>query len=132
MKPPIKAAMAGIAACSLPALASAYTISGVIPPGKSPLVIKLHQPIKPGYLKLTFTAPKKNAHVPYALDFCIGPVENPCGLPDDRVVNVPEGQTKSETVDAAIFAANVLVVGQGTAVALPYTVQVSSVARPPE
>jgi hypothetical protein len=132
MKTPIKALMVAVVACGLPAQAFAYTISGVIPPGKTPVVIKLHKPIKPGLMKLTFSAPPKNAHVPYALDFCIGPRENPCGLPNDRVVNVPEGQTRSETVDSAIFSHDVLVVGQGTTVAVPFSVQITTGARPVE
>ena len=124
MKIAIKSTMIGVAACAFAAPAFAYTISGTIPPGHRPVVIPLHRPIKPGFMKLSLTAPPKNAGVPYALDFCIGPAANPCGLPTDRVFTVDKGQTRIESVDAAIFQTNVFVVGQGTRIALPYVVKV--------
>jgi hypothetical protein len=127
MKTPIKAMLVGVGACALAAPALAYTISGTIPAGARSVAIKLHRPIPPGFVKLTLNAPPKNAGVAYALDFCIGPAANPCGLPTDRVVNVPEGQTRVEVVPSAIFSGNVFVVGQGTRVPVPYSVQVDYV-----
>jgi len=120
-----KALLIGALAGALPAQALAYTISGVIPPGHDPVVINLHKPIRPGKLTFTFIAPPKNAGVRYALDFCIGPAENPCGRPDSHVVNVPEGEARTESFNSALFSTNVLVVGQGTREAVPYTVQVN-------
>jgi hypothetical protein len=123
MKTMIKAMMIGVAACALAAPAFAYTIIGTIPPGHT-VVIPLHRPIKPGFMKLSLTAPPKNAGTPYALDFCIGPAANPCGLLTDRDFSVSKGQTRIEAVDAAVFRTNVFVVVQGTRIALPYVVKV--------
>jgi hypothetical protein len=126
MRTSIKALMLGIAACALASPASAYTINGVIPAGTTPVVINLRQPIRPGLLRFRFYAPPKNAGVPYAIDFCIGPAFNPCGLPapTSHVINVPKGQVRSANFDSGIFATNVFVVGQGTRVPVPYSVQV--------
>jgi hypothetical protein len=122
----IKALVIGIAACTLASPTSAYTINGVIPPGTTPVVINLRQPIKPGLLRFRFYARPTNAGVPYAIDFCIGPAFNPCGLPapTSHVINVPKGQVRSANFDSGIFATNVFVVGQGTRVPVPYSVQV--------
>jgi hypothetical protein len=124
MKTPIKAMMVGAAACALSAQAFAYTINGVIPPGTTPVVINLQKPIRPGLMKFRFYAPPKNAGVPYALDFCIGLSVNPCGLPGSHVVNVPKGQVRSAAFPSATFATDVLVVGQGTKVPVPFSVQI--------
>jgi hypothetical protein len=120
----IKAVMAAIVACAFTAPAFAYTINGTIPPGRAPVVIHLHRPLQPSLMRFKFSAPPKNAGVPYALDFCIGPAANPCGLPSSHVINVPEGQERFADFDSALFRTNILVVGQGTRVAVPFSVEV--------
>lgn len=106
--------MAAIVACAFTAPALAYTINGTI----------LHRPLQPSLMRFKFSAPPKNAGVPYALDFCIGPAANPCGLPSSHVINVPEGQERFADFDSALFRTNILVVGQGTRVAVPFSVEV--------
>jgi hypothetical protein len=83
--------------------------------------------VPPGHLvKLKFSAPlpDSEAHVDYALNFCIGPAKNPCGLPTSFVVVVPGGQERLAIVDASIFKDNVLTVSQGTSVPMPYAVTI--------
>jgi hypothetical protein len=72
-----------------------------------------------------FSAPPVNARVNYALNFCVGPRVNSCGLPRSIVVVVPRGQTRIRTFSSALFARNVLTVGQGTRVAVPYRVTIT-------
>jgi len=125
MKPALLSAMAGAALCALAGPAGAYTINGVIPPGRAPVVIALRRPIRPGVISFEFSAPRVNAGVPYAVDFCLGPRANPCGLPGARVVNVPEGQSRSAAFSSILLTRNVLVAGQGTRVAVPFSVTVN-------
>ena len=125
MKVQIKSLLVGVFASAFATQALAYTISGVIPPGHTPVVINLHRPIGPGLIRFVFSAPRKDAGVLYALDFCIGPAANPCGRPGAHVVNVPVGATRSANFSSALFSTNVLVVGQGTRVPAPYSVRVN-------
>jgi hypothetical protein len=101
--------------------ASAQTLSGVIPPGKT-VTLFVQRPLIPRALRFTFSAPPVNAHVRYALSYCIGPRSNPCGLPPDIVIVVPMGVTKSATYASTLFLKNAFVVGQGTRVPTPYRV----------
>ncbi|HXQ14364.1 MAG TPA: hypothetical protein VN814_07060 [Caulobacteraceae bacterium] len=125
MKTHAKALLVGVLASALSAPAFAYTINGVIPPGATPVVIHLPRPSRPILLRFTFIAPRKNAGVRYALNFCVGLAANPCGQPTSRVINVPEGQSRNTTFDSNIFNTRILVVGQGTRVAVPYSVRVN-------
>jgi hypothetical protein len=122
----LKSTLLGAAVWSLAGPAFAYTINGTIPPHAppEPITIALHQPISPGILKLTFTAPPVNAGVRYVITFCIGPARNPCLLP----LSVLEGQQAVVPVDANLFTAEhyVISVAQGTRVAVPYTLEVDS------
>jgi hypothetical protein len=68
-----------------------------------------------------FYAPPVNAH---AIDFCIGPGANPCGLPTDYTVEVPAGQTGTGVVNSGLLRTHIFVVGQGTRVPVPYSVTV--------
>jgi hypothetical protein len=129
MKTSVKAMTVGIFACALPAQVFAFEqLNGTIPAGTAPVVIiqpnKQSSASATGVLKFKFSAPAVNAGVPYALSFCIGPESNPCGLPTSYVVNVPAGEDRLAVVDASIFATNELVVGQGTRVAVPFSVQI--------
>lgn len=72
-----------------------------------------------GILKFKFSAPQAGA---YALNFCIGPAANPCGMPDSYVVTVPAGEERLAVIEAGIFRHNVLVVTQGTATPIPFAV----------
>lgn len=74
-----------------------------------------------GPLKFLFSAPMPGS---YALNFCIGPATNPCGLPTSYVVVVPGGEQRLAVVDAGIFKNNVLVVGQGTSGPVPFAVTI--------
>jgi hypothetical protein len=126
MKALLKTTLAGAAACAFAAPAFAYTINGTIPPHEppEPVTIALHQPISPGILKLTFTAPPVNAGVRYVITFCIGPASHPCLLP----LSILEGQQAVVPVDANLFTTDhyVISVGQGTRVAVPYTLEVDA------
>jgi hypothetical protein len=124
MKTPLEALLVAVLAGTLPAQALAYTISGVIPPGRTPVVIDLRRPLPRFRVPFTFSAPRTNAGVRYALSFCLGPAANPCGMPTSHVVNVPEGQSRTTSFPTILFGTNILVVGQGTRVAVPFTVQV--------
>lgn len=99
------------------------TLNGTVPVSRTGVVILQanKQTGATGALKFKFSAPAPGA---YALSFCIGPATNPCGLPTSYVVQVPGGQERLAVVDAAIFANNVLVVGQGTTRPLPFSVTI--------
>lgn len=125
MKAAVTIAIAGAALCALATQASAYTLRGYIPPGRKPVVIHLHRPLPPGMITLILSAPKVNAGVPYAIDYCIGPASNPCGLPGDWTANVPEGQTVTRIVPSSLFGGKVFVVGQGTRRPVLYEVTVN-------
>jgi hypothetical protein len=129
MKFAFKVLLVGVAACTFVAPASAYTINGTIPAHSPPqsVVINLHRPIKPGFMKFTISAPKHNAGVAYSHAYCIGPAANPCGSVGSRVVTVPEGETRDVIVPSSIFLTAIFVVGQGTKVTVPYAVTVDYV-----
>ncbi len=118
--------IAGAAVFALAAQASAYTLSGTIPPHAPPksVVLHPHMPL-PSLVRLTMSAPPVNAGVPYALTYCIGPAANPCGFSNDWTVEVPAGQTVVRTVPASLFTNKVFVVGQGTKKPVPYKVQIA-------
>jgi hypothetical protein len=99
------------------------TLNGTVPPSHTPLVIiQANGENGPGgLLKFKFSAPQAGA---YSMNFCIGPESNPCGTSSDYVVVVPAGQERLAVVDAGVFKTNVLVVGQGTADALPFSVTI--------
>lgn len=107
--------------------ARAYiTLNGMVSVGKAGVVIlQAHkQAGTTDTLKFKFTAPSFNAGVKYALDFCIGPATNPCGLPTSYVVNVPGGEERLAVVPSSVFANNVLIVAQGTTRPVPYSVTI--------
>jgi hypothetical protein len=103
----------------------AYTLSGTIPSGPTnETVINLH-PLEKGNITFVFSAPPVPAGVRYALTYCIGPKNNPCNSPLSHVVTVTEGEMRTITTDALVFDCSELVVGQGTNVAVPYSVEVT-------
>ena len=57
-------------------------------------------------------------------DYPGGPESNPCGTSSDYVVTVPGGQERLTVVEASVFQKSVLVVSQGTAETLPFSVTV--------
>lgn len=99
------------------------TLNGTIPPGTAPVVIlEANGENGPGGpVKFKFSAPQAGA---YALNFCIGPASNPCGLSTSYVVVVPAGQERLALVEAGVFKKNVLVVSQGTTTELPFSVTI--------
>lgn len=103
-------------------------LRGTVPTGRAGLVLiqpnKQTTPPASGVVRFKFSAPAFNAGVAYALNFCIGPVANPCGLPTSYVVVVPSGQERLAVVDASFFTGNVLLVAQGTRVEVPFEVTV--------
>lgn len=117
--------LTGIAACAISTHAFSYTLSGTIPPGKTPVVIDLHKLLAKGNVSFTFKAPAVNAGVRYDVAFCIGPADNPCGSPLSESISVPAGETRTFSIDALTFSCNVLVAAQGTRVAVPYSVDVT-------
>lgn len=107
--------------------ARAYiTLNGIVPVGRAGVVIlQAHkQTGTTDTLKFKFTAPSFDAGVKYALDFCIGPSTNPCGLPTSYVVNVPGGEERLAVVPSSVFVNNVLIVAQGTNRPVPYSVTI--------
>jgi hypothetical protein len=124
MKVMIKAIVFGIVACAIAAPASAYTLSGMIPPGGR-VTLRLLKPLPPGAIKLTMSAPPVNAGVPYAITYCIGSAANPCGLPSDLTFEVGAGKTIVRSVPSHLFTTNMFVVGQGTKKPVPYKVQIN-------
>jgi hypothetical protein len=121
----VKATALAVAASAFSAQAFAYTISGTIPPGRATVPIDLHRPFQAGNITFKFKAPAVNAGVAYDVAFCIGPESNPCGSPLSHAVEVPAGETRTLTIDVLVFSCNVLVAGQGTRVAVPFTVDVT-------
>lgn len=101
------------------------TLNGIIPSTSPPTEVLILEANAEhgtgGPLKFKFSAPQPGA---YALNFCIGPPSNPCGLPTSYVVVVPGGQERLALVEASIFRNNVLVVGQGTNTDLPFSVTI--------
>jgi hypothetical protein len=101
------------------------TLNGTIPATTPPtpvVILEANKESGPGGpLKFKFSAPMPGA---YALNFCIGPAANPCGLPTSYVVVVPGGQERLALVDAGIFKNNVLVVSQGTTGTIPFAVTI--------
>lgn len=106
------------------------TLTGTIPSTTPPtqVVILVANPnIGPGCpLKFKFSAPlpDNEAPVPYALDFCFGPADSPCGPHSSFAVNVPGGQERLAVVDAGILKTNVLAVSQGTKIPIPFAVTI--------
>lgn len=117
------AALAAMALPIQPALAS-VTLNGTLPPGTAPVVVLQanNQSGATDSIKFKFSAPAVNAGVAYALSYCIGPASNPCASPTSFVVQVPAGQSRLAVISASVFATNVLVVGQGTRRAVPFSV----------
>jgi hypothetical protein len=99
------------------------TLNGTVPSSRTPLVIiQANGENGPGgILKFKFSAPQPGA---YSFNFCIGPESNPCGSSGAYVVTVPGGQEMLAVVEAGIFKKNVLVVSQGTAEPLPFSVTI--------
>lgn len=131
MKIGIRARIAMLAALAtamigVPAAHAYITLNGMVPTGRNGMVILQanKQSGTTDTLKFKFTAPSANAGVGYALDFCIGPASNPCGLPSSYVVSVPAGEERLAAVPASVFGNNVLVVVQGTTRPVPYSVTI--------
>ena len=102
------------------------TLNGTVPAGSTIVILEANGEGGPGgILKFKFSAPAKQAGG-YVLSFCIGPPANPCGhpAPTSYVVNVPASEERLAVIEAGIFRNNVLVVGQGTTVDLPFTVTI--------
>ena len=105
------------------------TIKGTILPTKPLVILDVHLDIlPPRKVKITVSAPlpDSKAPVPYTLNFCIGPSTNPCGMPAPQsyVLVVPGGEERTAVVDSGIFKDNVVAVGQGTKVPIPYIVTI--------
>lgn len=108
---------------ALPKMALAQiTLDGTVPTGRAGLVIiqQNNEPGTVGIVEFKFSAPGSGGG--YALNFCVGPTANPCGMPYSYVVNVPAGQSRLAVVNARAFEHNVLVVTQGTSVPVPFSV----------
>jgi hypothetical protein len=120
MKALIEIAITGLAACASATSAFAYTINGKAPSGNKSATVKLHNPIKPGFMQFTFSGAG-------ALDFCIGPAVNPCGSYTSRVVSVPAGQTRTEVFPSTFVSENVIVARQSTGARVPFKLDVGYV-----
>jgi hypothetical protein len=131
MKIAIKAMMLGVAACAFAAPAFAYTLTGTIPGTKPPKSVAIHlQKPPPGavYLKLTLSSPPVNAGVGYSVGFCVAPASapHPCSTTNAGLLVLP-GQQAIVFVASNIYPDYVVWVGQGTAVSVPYSLEVDTV-----
>jgi hypothetical protein len=78
-----------------------------------------------GLLKFKLRAVSTNAqaHVPYAMNFCVGPASNPCGLSTSIVYTVPGGTAVFVLLNASAFDhGNVMSVSVGTAATVEYEI----------
>ena len=128
MKTVLKTMMIGVAACAFAAPAFAYTINGTIPGTSPPIAIHLQKPpSSKGYLKLTVSSPPVNAGVPYAVNFCVNyaSAPHPCSSTTKGAGSlIVPGQQAIVFVPASIYPKEIIWIGQGTAVAVPYVVDV--------
>ncbi len=113
-----------LATISAPLVQKAFaslTLNATLPPGTKPTVVVRQSTLTgaSGTLKFLFTVPKAGN---YAVDFCIGPATNPCGLATSYVVQVMGGGQGFAIVDASVFNNNVLVAVQGTNTPIPISV----------
>ncbi len=114
--------MAVLCASVAPATAN-QALSGTLPPGVRSKILAVRLPASAQLMYFRFSAPPVNAGVNYALDYCIGPRPNPCGL--GIAVTVPEGQTRLRWYSSTFIRTRVLTVGQGTAATVPYRVDIN-------
>jgi hypothetical protein len=127
MKIAIKATMLSVAACAFAAPAFAYTINGTIPANSLVAIHFQQPPSSKGYLKLTVSSPPVNAGVPYAVSFCVNyaSAPHPCSSTTKGAGSlIVPGQQAIVFVPASIYPKEVIWIGQGTAVAVPYIVDV--------
>jgi hypothetical protein len=141
METAIKTMVIGVAACAcaFAAPAFAYTLTGTIPGvirGQQPkhVAINLQKPpSSAAYLKLTLSSPLVNAGVGYSVDFCVAPASAPVTHPCSTPANVGSGflvvpgQQAIVFVHPNVYPNNVIWVGQGTFVAVPYSLEVDYV-----
>jgi hypothetical protein len=133
MKTAIKAMMLGVAACAFAAPAFAYTLTGTIPggvqgkPSKSVAIQLQKPPSTKGFLKLTVSSPPVNANVPYTVTFCVdfASAAYPCSTGTTAALSlVVPGQQAVVFIPTYIYPKEVIWIGHGTAVAVPYIVDV--------
>jgi hypothetical protein len=125
----MKAMIAATAACTVAAPAFAYTLTGTIPafsaPPKPPNtgMAQVHlQPAPAGYVKLTVTIPQAlSLGIGYGVTFCVGPTPTSCG---PNTPNIPSGHQIVVYYDAVRPVSYVVWLGQGTAAAVPYVIEV--------
>jgi hypothetical protein len=109
-----------LSAASAPKALASITLNGTIQPGTTVVIIEANNTNGPtGTLKFKFSAPTPGA---YSINFCIGPKSNPCGSPTSYVVTVPGGQERLAVIAPGTLNNSVLVAGQGTNKAIPFTV----------
>jgi hypothetical protein len=130
MKTALKTMMIGVAACAFAAPAFAYTLTGTIPafstPTKPPntgaVLVNLQKPIATEYVKLTITAPQAlSLGIGYTVRVCVGPNLNSCPL---AVAVPPGGRQVVLYYLATDFKYYGIWLGQGTAAAVPYIIDV--------
>ena len=135
MKTAIKTMMVGVVACAFAAPAFAYTLTGTIPGvirGQLPISVAIHlqKPPGPGFLKLTLSSPPVNAGVAYDVSFCVGPASAPVTHPCSTASNIGSGFIVLPGQQVIVFVStnsypnDVIWVGQGTFVAVPYSLDV--------
>ena len=109
--------------------ATGLTLKGMIPRVGQPVVViaNYHFATAPSdSIRFLFSAPLFNAGVNYSVSFCVGPPPpaNTCGAGSVYTQDVNSGQSVLAVVPAAAFKDNVLLVGQGTGVPVPYSVTI--------
>jgi hypothetical protein len=106
------------------------TITGNVGGGEPSVTVipanALHLPMSfSGLLrfKLRAVSTDAQAHVPYVMNFCVGPASNPCGLSTSIIYAVPGGTAVLVLLDASAFDHdNVMTVSVGTAATVEFEI----------
>jgi len=122
MKKAIKILIAITAMCAFAAPASAYTLTGTLPPNGKLVAIHLHKPIPHNLIKLTLSGPPgppntPGVSYPFTLTFCRGSY---CPMP----IYAPQGQQMIAAFNQGTLQNYTLTLSQSSKVAVPYSLDV--------
>jgi hypothetical protein len=122
VKTATKILIAVTAMCAFAAPASAYTLTGTLPPNGKPVVIQLQKPIPHNLIKLTLSGPpgppnSPGVSFPFVLTFCRGSY---CPL----AIYAPQGQQMIATFDQGTLQNYTITLGQPSKVVVPFTLEV--------
>lgn len=122
MKTAVKIVIAVTGMCAFAAPASAYTLTGTLPPNGKPVAIHLHTPIPHNLIKLTLSGPpgppnSPGVSYPFMLTFCRGSY---CPM----AIYAPQGQQMIASFNQGTLQNYTLTLSQSSKVAMPYTLDV--------